>query len=174
MSPRVTLFLFFFLMVSPCIAGDSTSLAPGGGSGIEHDVETYGGDVRTSGGNVNVGSGQIEASGVKTKRLYDYGSGSWIKVKDNFDMENNVLYDVRRIRMNDTWPNQDNEVASKRYVDAKAGGSINIHNCHWLKGWENTGVEYCNGNEAMTAIRVWDHGPGESKWKMRCCDISVN
>jgi len=210
MSSRVTAFLcvLFFLVASPCIAGDSTSLSPSGDSGTEHDVETYGGEVKTSGGDVNTGSGHVRtkggvvytrggrvrthggdiesrggninagggwvkgASGVKTKRIYDYGSGGWIRVKDHLDMENNVLYDVKRIRMNDTWPNRNDEVATKRYVDAKSSSLENCKICVLMyeendyNGWSSGNAECRSVNGGWTSIssvRLRQSGPVDAE-----------
>ncbi|MFO7817159.1 MAG: hypothetical protein R6V39_05710 [Desulfovibrionales bacterium] len=126
--------LCLLLLTTTAIAGDSTSVAPSGVTKRSHTY-THGDNVYTSGGNVYAGGGDLrQVRLIKTNRIYAQGSGSWINVYDHFDMNNRVIYDVNRIRVNDYTPSHHTDLASKWYVDKNSGKtSVKSGTGRW--GW---------------------------------------
>jgi hypothetical protein len=106
----------------------------GNGSGRVNLYMDKANTLAIHGGDIDMNNNWIrDVRGLKVSNIYDEGGGSWIQMWDHLSMNNRVIYDAKRVRVTDTWPSSNNELATKRYVDSKASG-MNLSGCYWT-GW---------------------------------------
>jgi hypothetical protein len=157
-------------------SGDNICIESGGCVDV---TDNYIGNSRThyAGGSIDMNNNWItDVRTLKVGNIYDEGGGSWINFHDHIDMNNRVIYEARRVRVTDTWPNNNDELATKRYVDRKVTDSG--EGCSW-SGWKEDrgacepkptkiGSYTCGGS--ATYVRMYcDNGTLTDFEMGRCC-----
>lgn len=112
------------------IADDSTDIKPQSETKNHKDINTYGGDIYTEGGDIDFENGELknvfqgEITSIISRYLQAPSTSTgwpYIIVNSPLSLQGNGISSVSRIRVDKTIPTQSDEVASKRYVDQKAG-----------------------------------------------------